>query len=483
MREPLYIDLAKRINVMIDKGIYKAGDKLPSLRSLHKENGISIGTILQAFIHLQDKGLVSSREKSGYFVNPPSGKQLPLPETIPVTLSERTVHIDQLLQKLRREGSGKNFVSFGNAIPDHRLLPFNSIKRAIQNGSRDTSGSYLSIAEAKGNKPLREMIAKRSFLWKGLLHADDLIITNGAMEAVNLCLKAVTMPGDTVLVQAPCYYGIMQSLEYLNLKIVAIPCHAETGIDLEDLTDACSKLKIKACVLVSNFNNPDGACLSSEKKKEIAEFAAKMKIPVIEDDLYGDLFFGHNRPDTIKTYDKEGWVLYCNSFSKTLLPGFRLGWCAPGRFIYEVGRFKSMANLATCNFTQKVLQELLQMGVYDRHLQKFRNELQKNLLRTIHQIEQTFPKGTKLTRPSGGLVIWVELPGSIDSVQLQEAALKEGISIAPGEIFSAQGDYKNYIRISYCSLWEKKTEKALIKLGMLCQSRLSVRPQAVRPGS
>jgi len=469
MREPVYIGLAKKITAMIEKGIYKPGEKLPSLRNIHAENGISIGTILQAFIHLEDKGLISSRERSGYFVRFSSREQLPLPKTMPFALSERTVQIDALLQKLRKEGTGRNFVSFANAMPDHRLLPFNSIKRAIQQGSRDLSGSYLAVEDPSGNHRLKEAIARRSFTWNGLLQADDLVITNGAIEAINLCLKAVTEPGDTVLVQTPCYYGLLQSLEFLGLKAAAIPCDAGTSISVEDMATACGQLNIKACLLVSNFNNPNGAVLSSEKKRQIARFANERKIPVIEDDIYGDIFFGENRPDTIKTYDTNGWVLLCSSFSKSLFPGFRLGWCAPGRFLYQVQRHKSMANLATCNFTQKVLCELLTGGVYDRHLQQFRNELHRNLLRTLQLVEEHFPKGTRITRPSGGLVIWVELPRPINSVRLQDAALEEEISIAPGELFSAKGEYKNYIRISYCQLWEKKNEKGLIKLGLLCQ--------------
>ena len=241
MQDSLYIDLANKIAVMIDEGVYKAGEKLPSLRSIHKQRGISIGTILQAFIYLQDRGMITSKEKSGYFVNYQPKQPLQFPKTIPVSLSERTVHIDRLLKKLRKEGSGKHFVSFANALPDHRLLPFNSIKRSIQTISRDISGSYLSLEEPKGNRQLRGMIAKRSFMWNGLLQADDLVITNGTMEAVNLCLKAVTQPGDAVLVQAPCYYGIMQSLEFLNLKVVAIPCDSQTGIDIGDMEDACRR--------------------------------------------------------------------------------------------------------------------------------------------------------------------------------------------------------------------------------------------------
>lgn len=470
MREPVYINLANKISSMIENDTYKAGDKLPSLRTLHKENGISIGTVLQSFNHLIDQGLISSREKSGYFVSYQSKRKLPVPQTIPITLAARTVHIDRLLQKLRADAPGRDFVSFANALPDHRLLPFNSIKRAIQNVSRDITGSYLALEERKGNRLLREQIAKRSLMWNGSLHPDDLIITNGAMEGVVLCLKAVTKEGDTVLVQDPCYYGIMQALEYLNLKVVTIPCHAETGIDILDLEDACKILPIKACVMVSNFNNPNGACLSSEKKRQLADFANSKKLPVIEDDIYGDIFFRGNRPDTIKTFDEGGWVLSCSSFSKSIAPGFRLGWCMPGRFTYEVARLKSMQNGSNCSFTQRVFHQLLSSGVYERHLKKFRIALQKNLVRTTHLIEQHFPEGTKISSPFGGLVIWVELPKHIHAVQLQDAAFALGISYAPGEIFSAKGDYQNYLRISYCGLWDIRTEKALIKMGDLFKS-------------
>src|SRR3569833_2859777 len=419
MNESIYLYMANKLASMIEDNVYKAGEKLPSLRSLHKQNGISIGTVLQAFNHLTDKGLITSREKSGYFVSYGSKRKLPPPQTIPVSLSERTVRIDRLLQNLRADGTGKDFVSFANALPDHRLLPFNGTKRALQTVSRDISGSYLAIEERKGNIQLREEIAKRSYAWNGSLHADDLVITNGAMEAVILCLKAVTKEGDTILVQDPCYYGIMQTLEYLNLKVVTIPCHSDTGKGVADVEAACDKFAVKACVLVANFNNPDGACLSSEKKRRLAELANKRKLPIIEDDLYGDIFFNSNRPDTIKTYDKNGWVMYCNSFSKSLVPGFRIGWCAPGKFAYVVARFKSMHNGPVCNFTQRVLHQLLVSGLYDRHLKKFRVELQKNLLRTMHLIEQYIPAGTKISSPVGGLVVWGELPANINTVYLQ----------------------------------------------------------------
>ena len=467
MKQPAYINLANEIITMIDNGIYKVEDKLPSLRSFHKENGLSVGTIIQSFNYLIDKGLIVSREKSGYFVNHKLGKVLAVPQSFPVTLSAKTVHIDQLLQKLRKDSKSRNFVTFANAQSDNRLLPFNSIKRAIQNTSRDVTGNYLDLEERKGNLELREEIARRSFLWRGVVHADQLIITNGAMEAVISCLKAVTKPGDTILIQDPCYYGVMQALEFLDLKAATIPSNPDTGINVAELGVICKKLNVKACLLVSNFNNPDGAIFNSEKKKQLAEFAAENQIPIVEDDIYGELFYSGSRPDTIKAYDTDGWVMYCNSFTKSLVPGFRVGWCAPGRFAYQVARIKSMHNGSTSNLGQRVVVQLLNSGVYDRHLQKFRLELHKNLVRTTSLIEQHFPEGTKITRPKGGLVLWVELPESINTVEMQETVFEQDVSYAPGEIFSANGSYHNYLRISYCNLWSIKIEAALIKLGKL----------------
>jgi DNA-binding transcriptional MocR family regulator len=199
---------------------------------LHQKEGFSNGTILQSFNYLMDKGLIVSKEKSGYFVQNFLGKEIPLPKVMPVSLSARSVHIDSLLQKLPLDVAGKNFVSFTNALPDNRLLPFNSIKQFIQQTSRDSSGSYLGLESRYGNKQLREEIAKRSLHWNGFIHADELVITNGAAEAILCSLKAVTKPGDTIIVQDPCYFGVMQIVEYLGLKVISVPSHPATDIFL-----------------------------------------------------------------------------------------------------------------------------------------------------------------------------------------------------------------------------------------------------------
>lgn len=467
MKKPVYIAFANKLAEMIDSGIFKPGDKLPSIRSLHQNKGLSIGTILQSFNYLVEKGLIFSKEKSGYFVQNISNKEILPPKVMPVSLSAKNVYIDNLLQKLPHDNTSKKFVSFTNALPDNRLLPFNSIKRFIQQTSRDASGSYLGLENRYGNNQLREEIAKRSLPWKGYIHSEELIITNGALEAILCCLKAITKPGDTVLIQEPCFFGVLQIIECLELRAVSVPSHPVTGINVNDVKKACEKLAVKACIIVSNFNNPDGASIDTKGKKDLAELANKLHIPIIEDDLYVDLFFKGNKPDTIKTYDTGGWVMYCSSFTKTLAPGLRIGYCAAGKFTYDVARVKAMLNHSTSSFNQRVILQLLISGTFEKHLIKFRLEMNKNLNRYVSLIRQYFPNGTKLTQPDGGLYIWIELPIAINTSDFLEKAMEQGVSYAPGEIFSSKGNYKHYLRICYSGLWEKKTENALIILGTL----------------
>ncbi len=253
IKEPAYIAFANEISKMIDEGTYKPGDKLPSIRSLHKLKGISIGTILQSFNLLLDKRLIVSKEKTGYFVNNVPLSKLPLPDVLPVSLSVRGVHIDTILKKIPVDRTTKGFISFANGLPDNRLLPFNSIKRAIQQVSRDLSGSYLGLENRYGNSELCELIAKRSIHWKGAVKANEIVTTNGAAEAILCCLKAVTAPGDTVLVQEPFFFGIMQILVCLNLNVITIPSHSVKGIQASTGLDACDQFSVKCFIFVSLF--------------------------------------------------------------------------------------------------------------------------------------------------------------------------------------------------------------------------------------
>lgn len=467
-----YIAVAEKLEALINNGTYPIGEKLPSLRNVCQQYGISVGTVLKAFMLLEDKGLINAKERSGYVVLRKSISMLQLPQSIGATSVIQDVAIAKTLNNVTCPNkANKQYVSFFGAVLDSELLPFNAIRRSLQQASRDLTGVHLQYEQAAGNIILRQEIAKRSFKWNGKLRADDVVITNGALEAVSLCLRAVAKMGDTIIIETPFYFGVLQAIETLGFKVIEIASDSKEGINVETLEQICATQKIAACVLMSNFSNPGGVMFSDEKKLALAEFANRRKVPVIDDDIYGDLHYGAVRPSNIKSYDTDGWVLLCSSFSKSLAPGLRIGWCAPGRFTDSVVRLKAVSNVATASIIQLSLLSLITTGAYDRYLRKLRPELHRLVLLTIKAIEDYFPKGTRISRPQGGLVLWVELDRSINAVAFQKAAWKQDIDFTPGILFSNNGGYTNYIRIS-CTVWNAKTEKGLKQLGVLAMQYL-----------
>ncbi|MCW1962019.1 PLP-dependent aminotransferase family protein [Chryseobacterium viscerum] len=471
MKDFQYIALADQFEISINNGTYPVGAKLPSLRSIRQQLKISVGTILKAFTLLEDKGLVAGKERSGFIVLRTSVSSVSLPKQSENSTLAQKIAIGKVLQEVSfPDSENKSYVSFFNAVLHPDFLPFNALRRSLQQASRDLTGRHLQYEPAVGNSQLRTEIAQRSFLWQGNLSADDVVITNGALEAVNLCLRAVAKAGDTVLVQSPIYHGILQTIESLDLKIIEFSGCPLTGINIQELEEICSKQRISACLLISNFNNPNGITLNDEKKSAIAAFAEKMEIPVIEDDIYGDLHFQTQRPTTIKSYDHHGWVMLCSSFSKSAAPGYRIGWCAAGRFTEQVIKLKTVTNVATASIVQSSLLQLLKTGAYDRHLRKLRPELHRLMLLTIQAIEKYFPTDIRMSRPEGGLVVWIELPAHIDVFELQKKAIDQFVNFAPGPLFSNSGDYRNYIRISCNNVWNDKVENALKRLGDIIKS-------------
>lgn len=467
-----YLSLAEVLEKRINQGVYPIGDKLPSLRLLSSGFKVSIGTMLKALNLLIDKGLVLGKERAGYVVLRKAEVEIPLAKSL-----EKANDMDiaplKVIESLSPVGlQEQNGVSFFNAVLDLQLMPLNAIRRSLQQASRDLTGAHLLYEQANGNPMLRKEIAKRSFRWHGAVTADEIVITNGTLEAVGLCLRAVTTKGDTVVVQTPFYHGILQTITALGLHILELPGDTLKGIDVEELVQLCGSHQVAACVLISNFNNPNGASMPDQKKRDLAAFAAGMKIPVIDDDIYGDLHFESERPANLKTYDQEGWVMLCSSFSKSVAPGYRIGWCAAGRFTEKVIKLKALTNVATASVVQLSLLQLLSSGAYDRHLRKLRPVLHRLMLLTMQAIEKYFPPGTRLSRPSGGLVLWLELPKGVNALKLQQQATAKNIQIAPGVLFSSGGDYSNYIRMSYSNVWTEKIETAIQQLGLLVKASI-----------
>jgi DNA-binding transcriptional MocR family regulator len=472
--DPLYLRIAGGLEKMIGDEILKIGDKLPSVRMLSGEYGISMGTAFQAYYHLEGKGLIESRPKSGYYVRFNLRRMPALPSSPGPEPVASDVSVQEMIATVFKNISSQDLVNFSVAAPPVSLLPAARLNKSLIHALRASPHHGIQYEHIQGNPELRRQFARQTFHWGGKFSADDVVVTAGCMEALVMCLKAVTRPGDTVAIENPTYFGIFQVIESLGLKALEIPCDPLTGIDPAQLETLIKKFAVKACVFVPNFSNPIGSCMPDEKKKELVKLITRHQVPLIEDDIYGELYFGHHRPKTCKSFDTEGWVLYCSSLSKSLAPGYRIGWAIPGRFTQEVIRTKLMHTVTGTTLTQQAIAHFLSIGRYEFHLKKLRKSLHTQCLRYLQGIMSYFPPDTRVSRPQGGFVLWVELDRKINAYRLYQEALKHNISVAPGQLFSAQPQFGNCLRISYARPWDKEVEDGLKTLGRLIRN---FRPQ------
>lgn len=463
----LYQEVADRIEQLIEKRSLKVGDRLLSVRSLSKEQGISLSTAFQAYYHLESKGLIEARPQSGYYVKFSPAHTLDVPLCCDPSEKAVPVTIDEMISSIYHDLRSDKLVNFSLGAPAPSLLPAAKLNKAVAQALRESSDSCLNYEHVQGNADLRKQIARLSFNWGGSLGAEDIVVTAGCLEALAVTLKAITRPGDAVAIEHPTYFGIFQVMESLGLKVVEIPTDPQTGIDIDLLERAIKKFSIKACLFVCNFNNPMGNCLSEEKKKQLVELITRKNIPLIEDDIYGELYFGKVRPRTCKLYDTEGLVIQCGSFSKSLAPGYRVGWVVPGRYKDRIIQLKRMNNVSTNTLAQSAIALFLANGRYELHLRHLRRALHTQCLRYVEAISRYFPEDTRLTRPQGGFALWVEMHRDADSYLLHKKALKYGIGVAPGQIFSSQGKFKNCFRVAFGMPWSSRVENGLKTLGEL----------------
>lgn len=464
-KEPLYVRLSRTLQQFIGQGVWQPGERMPSLRKLSREYRVSLSTAFQTYCTLENAGVLEARPRSGYFVRAVR-PGLAAPLAAPSATTATPVRISQRLTEVL-DGAAGRFGPFAAAVPALELLPAAALHKATGRVLRTAGGTSLAYEQAAGNAGLRRHIARQAPRWGGTLTADDLVVTSGCLEALHLCLRAVTRPGDTVAVETPTYYGLLQTLENLGLHALEIATDPATGVDLAELEAAFQRQRVAACLFVPTFNNPLGSCMPEAHKQVLVELVTRWQIPLIEDDVYGELYFGPARPRACKAYDCEGWVLLCASFSKQLAPGYRVGWAAPGRFRGQVERLKAMHNLATATLPQLALSEYLAHGRYDHHLRQLRQAFAQQVQQTTQAIQRYFPADTRVTQPTGGFVLWVELPAFGDAVSLHAQALQQHIGFVPGPLFSAQARYGSCLRLTCGQPWSAGLEANLATLGRL----------------
>lgn len=471
----LYEQFAEEIAELIRAGTLQAGEKIPSVRYASRTHNISAATVFQAYYLLERRGLIEARPRSGYIVRSHANGVLVEPEQsnlahLPQETVATDVDVSELVFSVLDSMKDPSTIPLGSAFPSPTLFPLQRLSRSMTKALRETPAQAVVADMTSGNATLRRQIMLRAMSTGNKYTAEELVITNGALEALNLCLQTLTQPGDLVAIESPAFYASLQVLERLKLKAVEIPVHPRDGIDLHILEESLTRLSIKACWIMSTFQNPLGASMSDEKKEKLCELSARYQLPIIEDDVYAELYFGLQPPKPLKSFDKNDLVMYCSSFSKSLAPGYRIGWIAGGKFAKQIHRLQLMTTISPSLPAQAAIADYLQHGGYDRHLRKLRETLEAQQQKLMLAIERYFPTDVRVTKPKGGYFLWIELPHDVDSLQLFRLALAQGISIAPGPIFSASQSFKNCIRLNYGNIWDAKIEESLKLLGKLINS-------------
>ncbi len=467
----LYEQVALEISGLIEQGTFRSGDRVPSLRQLSRRFDVSINTVMQAYTLLEDQRIIEARPQSGYYVRsrvPEIREAVLQPRSL---IAPATVTISDLCQQVMRNMTNNDLLPLGRAIPSAENLPIDKLNRIMASELRRFGEQAVLYHMPPGYEKLRVQIARRAIMAGISTGPDDVLVTSGCVEAVLLALRATCRAGDTIAVESPFYFNFLQMIAELGLKALEIPSTPQEGISIEALRYAIEQSKISACLVISNFGNPLGSLMPEERKRELVELLAVNEIPLIEDDIYGDLVFGNERPITAKSFDRTGLVIYCSSFSKTIAPGYRVGWAIAGRFQAEMERLKMMMNVATASPTQLALAEFLATGGYDHHLRTIRRIHARNISQMADAVVRYFPHGTRMTRPAGGFILWVEMPVGTDAIRLYHRALECGISIVPGPLFSLSNKYGNHIRLS-AAQWDDRIERGIRTLGVLAHELL-----------
>jgi len=459
-----YEHLAQVLGERIEQGLYPAGQRLPSVRTLSTEHGVSVSTVQQAYRSLEDRYLVEARPKSGYFVS--TRKHLAaLPAVCrtpqrPVDISQWDLVMGQITSRVI-----PGMVALGGGTPDLTLTSLRPLNRAMARVAQRTDNSMLYYDIIEGSKELRDQIARLMIDSGSHIDAENLVITTGCHEALSIAIRSVCEVGDIVAVDSPSFHGAMQTLKGFGMKALEIPTDPITGISIEALELALEQWPIKAIQLTPTCNNPLGYNMPDDRKKALLRLAQCYDIAIIEDDVYGDLAYQYPRPATIYSFDDDGRVLLCSSLSKTVAPGLRVGWIAPGRYRDRAIHMKYISTGNTATQPQLAMVDFIEEGHYQAHLRRVRNQYQQNLCVMTNWVMQYFPQGVRVSRPQGGFLLWIELDEKIDTQRLNRILEPEKIQIAVGSIFSASGKYRNCMRINYARLDENIDQQAIKRVG------------------
>lgn len=462
----LYQSIADELIGQIRLGALRPGDRMPGVRALSQQRRVSVATAVAAYRHLERLGHLEARDRSGFYVcapasaNPTPSMSSPPARPLPVTGMD-------MVWQMSRASANPAMIQLGAAVPDTSFLPTRALEKALTECARQHRAESHAYQFPPGLPALRQQVARHLGSRGYPVSPDEVVITTGGQEALALSLRAVTQPGDVVVTESPTFYGLLQIIELLGLRALEVPTDPATGISPPALKLALESWPVKACVLIPTLNNPQGSTMPDAQRHDVLRLLNQHQVTLIEDDIYGDLYNGSAPPLPIKTMDRDGRHIYCGSLSKTLSPGLRIGWAVAGQHQPAVEKMKFISSVASSTLPQMAAARFLAQGLFQRHLRQMRQQNYLAVSRMQSAVSKYFPAQTRMTDPQGGFILWVELPEEIDTFALAQRALLEGISFAPGRLFSASGKYNNCLRLSGACRPDVPVDSVILRLAKL----------------
>lgn len=466
-----YEILAGELASAIVSGQLPPGTRILSIREYASSRNVSVNTVKTTYRLLEDRGFISARPQSGYFVN----TKIPalLDQVSVVTSSEMLslTGVKRLLSLILDNHDKGNYVDLALASPVGDVFyPTTRLRKLTAQVLRSRESQQNSYALPPGSLRLRSQIARRGLHLGMKLSAEDIIITHGAMEALSLAVNATTRPGDGIALETPTFYNLYPMLENMGRRIVEIPTHPRTGMCLDILQKHIDEGAVSAVVTIPSGHNPLGFTLPEDKRKRLAGMANQHKVAVIEDAMYAELQYGEHIVPNVKAFDEDGWVLVCASYTKTAAPDFRIGWLEAGRFRDVVRQLKFTSTVAESHLLSETLGVFLENGGYDQHLRYLKRLYTRQIDSIRAVIARSFPIGTRISHPECGFILWLELPEEVDTLLLFHLALDEKILCMPGLLCATNKAFSHCLRLAVCFVNDERHLQALERLGQLaCQ--------------
>lgn len=460
----LYLQIAEMIGRSIRAGTLKRNERLPSLRDLARQRSVSLATVTLAYRVLEDSRLIEARPRSGYYV---ASRAPSLPEPRESRPPAVSIAVDRsaLAARVMALADAVDHFSFGAACPEGDLFDQARVRRALTRATLRHRDKLTRYAVGEGHVEFRRAVARHALRFGCELDPSRIIVTNGAVESIALSLRVATKPGDVVAIESPTYFRLLEILEQLGLRALEIPTHPRTGLSLDALQLAIDTQQVRAVLCVPTLHNPLGACMPIAARRRLAAMASTQDIAVIEDVIYNDQAEQDDKRNAVKGFDQTGHVLVCGSFSKTLAPGLRLGWVEAGRWHERVARLKAVTSGGQTTVLELAMADLLTQPGAEAGYRQMRALLAARIDHGRELIARHFPRGTRVTDPPGGFILWVEFPRELDAMALFEACLEERICVTPGKLFSAGERFGNCIRISLGGRWDAGQHRALARVG------------------